>query len=233
MKATILCVFLGFSVVAVMMIVGREQVITSSYISNRFVLNLFCGGLGVVALLMSMVGLFAHAIKGHRRRDRWKYIVTTSTALILCFFAWTFLGALRARAETRCLSHLKMIGFALHQYQVKHGSVPVQGGKFDVEKIYGSGISGEGSLSEIFICPMTGFTKFWRRDIDSEHGETTYKIVGEIELGKPGKIIMWCPYHGEKVPVAFSDGDVRILKRSELRFGSRRVTLIGRAQYEE
>lgn len=84
---------------------------------------------------------------------------------------------------------------------------------------------------------MSGLTKFWKRNIDLEYGETTYKMAEKIELEPQwtpptDKIIIWCPYHGKRgVPVLFANGSVQHLKWSELRFEPGGVTFIGKEQF--
>ncbi len=209
---------------------SQRKVTTASYIRNMFAMGFFSGGLGIAVFLLSVVGFFTHVIKRHSRRYWWQYILIGFTALMLCFFTLTFLAGAQRRGTARCYSNLSIIGMKLYDYQSKHGSLPVQGGKFDS---YAMEMPRDYFYYYIYICPMSGLTKFWKRSLDLEYGETTYKIAEKIELEPQwtptDKIIIWCPYHGKRgVPVLFANGNVQYLKWSELRFEHGHVTLIGK-----
>jgi hypothetical protein len=212
---------------------SQRKVTTASYVRNMFALDFISGGLGIAVFLLSVVGFFTHVIKRYRRRYWWQYILTAFIALILCFFTLTFLEGLQWLGLARCYSNLSIIGIVLYEYQSKRGSLPVKEGKFDLKDIYALEISGD--LSKILICPISGLTKFWKRNLDLGYGETTYKMAEKIELEPQyyvvpphtptDKIIMWCPYHGKRgVPVLFTNGNVQHLKWSELRFEHGQVT---------
>ncbi len=234
LKVTILCILLSISGIIVMTIVNNQpKATTARYIRNMFALEFFSGGLGIAVFLLSVVGFLTHVIKRHSRRYWWQYILTAFTALILCLFTLRFMAITRMWGQARCYSNLHMIGMKLYDYQSKHGSLPVQGGKFDS---YAMEMPRDYLYYYIYICPMSGLTKFWKRNLDLEYGETTYRMAEKIELEPQwtptDKIIMWCPYHGKRgVPVLFAGGGVQHLKWSELRFESGQATLIGKEQF--